>query len=199
MMRWRLSGPGSEKINVLPSGVTDLGTALNSVAKSCAGLALASLAVGSAWAQAPTPLRIGVIGGFTGVFSDLIGGEVEAAQMAVDEMGGKVLGRPIEILSADHQNKPDIGVAIARKWYDVDGVSMITGIDTSSVALNPIIKFTTLFGMLAVEMAVVDPATARWLGVVLLAVALVFVYRSFYAMRIAGRAAAAASNERAAA
>ncbi|HEX2886128.1 ABC transporter substrate-binding protein [Vineibacter terrae] len=100
-----------------------------------AGLALASLAVGSAWAQAPAPLRIGVIGGFTGVFSDLIGGEVEAAQMAVDEMGGKVLGRPIEILSADHQNKPDIGVAIARKWYDVDGVSMITGIDTSSVAL----------------------------------------------------------------
>ncbi len=100
-----------------------------------AGLALASLAASSAWAQAPAPLRIGVIGGFTGVFSDLIGGEIEAAQMAVDEMGGKVLGRPIEILSADHQNKPDIGVAIARKWYDVDGVSMITGIDTSSVAL----------------------------------------------------------------
>jgi K(+)-stimulated pyrophosphate-energized sodium pump len=71
--------------------------------------------------------------------------------------------------------------------------------DTSSVALNPIIKFTTLFGMLAVEMAVVDPATARWLGVGLLAVALIFVYRSFYAMRIAGQAATEAGKERAAA
>ncbi len=98
-----------------------------------AGLILSALTAGSAWAQAP--LRIGVIGGFSGVFSDLISGEVEAAQMAVDEMGGKVLGRPIEILTADHQNKPDIGVAIARKWYDVDDVKMITGLDTSSVAL----------------------------------------------------------------
>ncbi|HEX2890821.1 ABC transporter substrate-binding protein, partial [Vineibacter terrae] len=53
----------------------------------------------------------------------------------IDDFGGKVLGRPVEILSADHQTKPDVGAAIARKWYDVDGVSMITGIGTSSVAL----------------------------------------------------------------
>ncbi len=71
--------------------------------------------------------------------------------------------------------------------------------DTSSVALNPIIKFTTLFGVLAVEMAVVNPGTARWLGIILFLVALVFVYRSFYSMRIAGKAAAEAKNERAAA
>ena len=55
--------------------------------------------------------------------------------MAIDDFGGKVLGRPIELLSADHQTKPDIGAQIARRWYDVDGVSMITGIGTSSVAL----------------------------------------------------------------
>jgi branched-chain amino acid transport system substrate-binding protein len=55
--------------------------------------------------------------------------------MAVEDFGGKVLGRPIEILSADHQTKPDVGAAIARKWYDVDGVKMITGLGTSSVAL----------------------------------------------------------------
>ncbi len=55
--------------------------------------------------------------------------------MAVDDFGGKVLGRPIEILSADHQTKPDVGAAIARRWYDVDGVKMITGLGTSSVAL----------------------------------------------------------------
>ena len=55
--------------------------------------------------------------------------------MAVEDFGGKVLGRPIEIVSADHQTKPDVGAAIARKWYDVDGVKMITGLGTSSVAL----------------------------------------------------------------
>ena len=71
--------------------------------------------------------------------------------------------------------------------------------DTSSVAMNPIIKFTTLFGVLAVEMAVSNPGIAHWLGVGLFLVALVFVYRSFYSMRIAGKAAAQAGNERAAA
>jgi K(+)-stimulated pyrophosphate-energized sodium pump len=56
--------------------------------------------------------------------------------------------------------------------------------DTSSVALNPIIKFTTLFGLLAVEMGVANQAIARPVGVVLMVIALVFVYRSFYSMRI---------------
>ncbi len=97
------------------------------------GLFLAALSASGAWAQAP--LRIGVMEGFSGVYGDLTIGEVEAMQMAIDDFGGKVLGRPIEILSADHQTKPDVGAAIARKWYDVDGVSMITGIGTSSVAL----------------------------------------------------------------
>ncbi|WP_414731285.1 ABC transporter substrate-binding protein [Vineibacter terrae] len=99
-----------------------------------AGAVLAALfTAGSAFAQAP--LRIGVVAGFSGVYGDLTAGQYEAAQMAADEVGGKVLGRPIEILQADHQNKPDIGAAIVRKWYDVDGVSMVTGIDTSSVGL----------------------------------------------------------------
>jgi branched-chain amino acid transport system substrate-binding protein len=98
------------------------------------GAALAVLfSAGSALAQ--TPLKIGVIAGFSGVYGDLTSGQVEAAQMAADEVGGKVLGRPIEILQADHQNKADVGVTIVRKWYDTDGVSMVTGIDTSSVGL----------------------------------------------------------------
>jgi len=88
-----------------------------------------------AQAQTPAPLKIGVMEGFSGVYGDLTAGEVEAMQMAIEDVGGKVLGRPIEILSADHQTKPDVGAAIARKWYDVDGVKMITGIGTSSVAL----------------------------------------------------------------
>ena len=99
-----------------------------------AGLAALGLAA-MAQAQTPVPLKIGITEGFSGVYADLNLGEVEAAQMAVDDFGGKVLGRPIEILSADHQTKPDVGAAIARKWYDVDGVKMITGLGTSSVAL----------------------------------------------------------------
>jgi branched-chain amino acid transport system substrate-binding protein len=85
--------------------------------------------------QSPGPLKIGVMDGFSGVYGDLTAGEVEAMQLAIEDVGGKVLGRPVEILSADHQTKPDVGAAIARKWYDVDGVKMITGLGTSSVAL----------------------------------------------------------------
>ena len=99
---------------------------------AAAGLAALGLATA---AQAQAPLRIGVMEGFSGVYGDLTLGGVEAAQMAVEDMGGRVLGRPIEILSADHQTKPDVGAAIARKWYDVDGVKLITGLGTSSVAL----------------------------------------------------------------
>jgi K(+)-stimulated pyrophosphate-energized sodium pump len=68
--------------------------------------------------------------------------------------------------------------------------------DTSSVALNPIIKFTTLFGLLAVETAVANQAVARPIGIVLMLIALAFVYRSFYGMRIG--AARDAANSKAA-
>jgi branched-chain amino acid transport system substrate-binding protein len=103
-------------------------------AVAVAGLAAMGM-VAIAQAQAPAPLKIGVMEGFSGVYGDLTAGEVEAMQMAIEDVGGKVLGRPVEILSADHQTKPDIGAQIARRWYDVDGVKMITGLGTSSVAL----------------------------------------------------------------
>src|SRR5215471_725317 len=96
---------------------------------------VAAGAVTIAQAQSPQPLKIGVMEGFSGVYGDLTAGEVEAMQMAIEDVGGKVLGRPVEILSADHQTKPDVGAQIARRWYDVDGVKMITGLGTSSVAL----------------------------------------------------------------
>jgi branched-chain amino acid transport system substrate-binding protein len=99
-----------------------------------AALGLVALAGPSALAQTP-PLKIGVMDGFSGVYGDLTAGEVEAMQLAIDDVGGKVLGRSVEILSADHQTKPDVGASIARRWYDVDGVKMITGLGTSSVAL----------------------------------------------------------------
>ena len=100
-----------------------------------AALGLVAIAGPSALAQTPPPLKIGVMDGFSGVYGDLTAGEVEAMQMAIDDVGGKVLGRSVEILSADHQTKPDVGASIARRWYDVDGVKMITGLGTSSVAL----------------------------------------------------------------
>jgi branched-chain amino acid transport system substrate-binding protein len=107
---------------------------LGGLIAAAVGLTTAAL-MAVAQAQTPAPLKIGVMEGFSGVYGDLTAGEVEAMQLAIEDVGGKVLGRPVEILSADHQTKPDIGSAIARKWFDVDGVKMITGLGTSSVAL----------------------------------------------------------------
>ena len=87
-------------------------------------------------AFAQTPLRIGVLNDQSGMYADLAGpGSVVAARMAVEDAGGAVLGRTIEVLAADHQNKPDIGAAIAAQWYDRDGVDVILDIPVSSVAL----------------------------------------------------------------
>jgi len=103
-----------------------------------AGIGLAMLGQSAvsekSWAQETKPLKIGLLGGLSGVYADVALGQVEAMQLAVEDAGGKVLGRPIEIVSADHQNKPDVAASIARRWYD-EGVKMISGLDTSSVGL----------------------------------------------------------------
>jgi branched-chain amino acid transport system substrate-binding protein len=87
-------------------------------------------------AAAADGVKIGILNDQSGVYADY-GGKwsVEAARMAVEDFGGSVLGQKVEIVSADHQNKPDIASNIARQWYDVDGVDMITELTTSSVAL----------------------------------------------------------------
>ncbi len=85
---------------------------------------------------AATPLRIGVLNDQSGIYADIAGtGSVTAARMAAEDFGGTVLGRPIEVLAGDHQNKPDVGSAIAREWYDRDGVGLIVDLPTSSVVL----------------------------------------------------------------
>jgi branched-chain amino acid transport system substrate-binding protein len=97
-----------------------------------------SLALGlpAAHAADTTPLRIGVLNDLSGVYSDFQGiGSVIAAQMAVEDFGGKVAGRSIEVLSADHQNKADVGAAIARRWFDNENVQLILDVPNSSVAL----------------------------------------------------------------
>ncbi len=81
-------------------------------------------------------VKIGILNDQSGVYADFGGkSSVEAAKMAAEDFGGKVLGVPIEIIDADHQNKPDIASNIARQWYDQDHVDAIMELTTSSVAL----------------------------------------------------------------
>ena len=81
-------------------------------------------------------VKIGVLNDMSSLYADIGGkGSVLAAQMAVDDFGGKVLDQPIEVISGDHQNKPDIGAGLARKWIDTEHVDTIVDVPTSSVAL----------------------------------------------------------------
>ncbi|TDR84512.1 ABC transporter substrate-binding protein [Enterovirga rhinocerotis] len=82
------------------------------------------------------PIRIGVLDDMSGMFADQQGmGDAVAARMAVSDFGGKLLGRPIEVIHADHLNKTDVGAQIARGWFDQQNVQMITGLGNSAVAL----------------------------------------------------------------
>ena len=81
-------------------------------------------------------VKIGVLNDQSGLYADLGGpGSVTAARMAAEDAGGMVLGKPIDIVFADHQNKADVGVAIARRWFENESVDMAIGFDNSSVAL----------------------------------------------------------------
>jgi branched-chain amino acid transport system substrate-binding protein len=81
-------------------------------------------------------VKIGVLTDHSGGFAYLVGKHsVEAAQMAVDDFGGKVLGKPITVVTADQQNKPDIAATLGRKWFDTEGVDAITDVAGSAVAL----------------------------------------------------------------
>jgi branched-chain amino acid transport system substrate-binding protein len=81
-------------------------------------------------------VKIGVLNDMSSLYADISGpGSVEAARMAIADFGGTVNGKKIELISADHQNKPDIGSAIATQWFDNDGVDVIVDVPTSSVAL----------------------------------------------------------------
>jgi branched-chain amino acid transport system substrate-binding protein len=97
--------------------------------------ALAAMTGAQAMAQ-DIALKLGVLNDRSGVYADLSGeGSVVAARMAVEDFKAADKGMTVEIISADHQNKPDIGSNIARQWYDVEGVNAILDVPTSSVAL----------------------------------------------------------------
>src|SRR5437660_2554400 len=102
------------------------------------------LAGGSAHAQiSDGAIKIGVMNDMSGLYADLTGqGSVVAARMAVEDFGAAAKGLKVEIVDADHLNKPDVGSNIVRKWIDVDKVDVIVDVPTSSVALavNEIVK-----------------------------------------------------------
>lgn len=104
-----------------------------------AGAALAALLLSCAVGQAQVSddvVKIGVLTDMNGPASAPTGkGSVTAAQMAVDDFGGAVLGKPISVIVGDHQLKPDIGSAIARRWYDVEQVDLIVDVPISAVGL----------------------------------------------------------------
>ena len=96
------------------------------------GLVLAATVLAGSWtlagparAQSP-PLRIGVLSDLGGPFADVSGlGSTLAARMAAEDYRAQHPGRPVEVISADHQNKPDIGSALARRWVDTEGVDLV--------------------------------------------------------------------------
>jgi branched-chain amino acid transport system substrate-binding protein len=102
-----------------------------------AALGLGAALLQPAAAEPPaTPLKIGLIGDFQSVYSDIGGmGNVEATRMAIEEFGGTLFGKPIELVTADAQNKADIAGALARKWYENEAVDMIIDMPTSATAL----------------------------------------------------------------
>ena len=116
---------------------TGKGRAMRRVALALAASAMLSLPLATtALAQGSGPIRIGVLNDQGGPYSSITGpGSVAAARMAVQDLGGTVLGRPVEVLAADHQHKPDLGSSLAREWYDVQGVRAIFDIYSSGVAL----------------------------------------------------------------
>src|SRR5215468_9244550 len=99
--------------------------------------ALLSFSAGAAHAQVSDDVvKIGVLTDLSGPAASATGpGSVTAAQMAAEDFGGKVLGKPIAVISADHQIKPDVGAGIARQWYDVDHVNLIVDVPVSAVGL----------------------------------------------------------------
>src|SRR4026209_1322859 len=107
------------------------------IARIATFVAVLSLGAGPALAQiSDGVVKIGVLNDQSSLYADLTGqGTVVAARMAVEDYGAAAKGLKVEIIFADHQNKPDIGSAVARQWYDADKVDVIVDVPNSGVAL----------------------------------------------------------------
>ncbi|WP_432258683.1 ABC transporter substrate-binding protein [Cupriavidus sp. TMH.W2] len=106
------------------------------LAAAMAAIAMGAVSFGAAAQVSGDTVKIGYITDMSGLYADIDGpGGLEAIKMAVEDHGGKVLGKPIEILSADHQNKADIAASKAREWMDQQGLDMLLGGTNSGTAL----------------------------------------------------------------
>lgn len=109
------------------------------MARLCAALWLlvaALLCAGAVHAEGENEIRIGIITDMSGIYADIAGqGSVVAAEMAIEDADGQALGRPIALVSADHQNKADIAAAIVNRWIDTQGVDAVFDTTNSAVAL----------------------------------------------------------------
>ncbi|KQT20444.1 MULTISPECIES: ABC transporter substrate-binding protein [Bradyrhizobium] len=105
------------------------------IMRAALAAALTAVAISPSFAQ-QAPLKIGVLADFSSVYSDIGGmGNVEATKMAIEDFGGQMFGKAIEMVSADVLNKPDVASTIARKWWETEGVDMIIDLPTSATAL----------------------------------------------------------------
>src|SRR5215204_6373652 len=116
---------------------------MKKLSKLCIAVAMAFGAVSAHAQYSDNVIKIGVLNDQSGTYADLAGpGSTVAARMAVEDFGAGKKGMKVEIVVADHQNKPEVGSGIARQWYDVDKVDVIVDVPTSSVmlAVNQIAK-----------------------------------------------------------
>src|SRR5258708_23411631 len=105
------------------------------VTAAVAALLSCCLLGGTALAQ-DKAVKIGVLDDMSGPYAENTGpGDVLSAKLAIADFGGAVLGKPVELVSADSQSKVDVGVALARRWYDDEGVDLVLGIPNSAIAL----------------------------------------------------------------
>src|SRR5437764_6278651 len=109
------------------------GKAALAAVRSCGLLGGAALAQNNA-------VKIGVLDDMSGPYAENTGmGDVAAAKFAIADFGGSVLGKPIELVFADFQSKVDVGVSIAKRWWDDENVDLVLGIPNSAIAL-PLVK-----------------------------------------------------------
>ncbi|MEO8155214.1 MAG: ABC transporter substrate-binding protein, partial [Rhizobacter sp.] len=100
---------------------------LKHIAAACSLACAAALTPAQAQVSGDV-IKIGIITDMSGLYSDIDGpAGIEAIKMAIADVGGKINGKPVELVYADHQNKPDIAAAKAREWFDTNGVDMLIG------------------------------------------------------------------------
>lgn len=129
--------------------------------------------IGVAHAQSdPRAVTIGVLNDMGGNFADQSGpGSLAAARMAIEELGGTVLGKPVTAIGGDHQNKPDVAAGIARRWYDTEGVQLVVDMPNSGTALAvqevartlQKINITSTAGSLALTGKSCSPTSFHWM------------------------------------